>query len=191
MSTPRPTDPAPAVVDLDGISLQPLEPDHAPLVVQLMEQRGHRYILDLRPNVQGIRSALSMLAGQTWTLPLAAIRGTECIGMATTALPNVKSLSASFTALFVDPAESTLPLAMFIRHLLWNFPLHRLYAHIPAMDLTREYVELLGSVGFVEEGTLQQHLVAAGQRFDVHVLGLLRPDFDAWAAANEPRLRLT
>lgn len=184
-------DPPPSVAQLDEWSLELLAPVHAPLVVQLLNQRGHRYLLDIPADAATIAGAIAALSKEPWTLPLAVVRGSECIGMATTALPNIKALHASLTTLFVEPAESTLPLAMCVRHLLWMYPLHRLYAHIPAMDLTREYVELLRSVGFVEEGTLKDHAVIGGQRFDMVALGLLRQDFESWAQAHEPRLALT
>ncbi len=190
LTSPPRTDPAPAVVDLDGWSLQPLRPEHAPLVVQLLGLRGHRYVLDIPADEATIARALTDLPREPWTLPLAVVRDDECVGMATTALANVKALHASLTALFVDPPRSTLPLAMCVRHLFWMFPLHRMHAQVPAMDLTNEYVELLMSVGFTDEGRLVSHAVIAGQTFDMVALGLLRSDFDAWCDEHEPRLSL-
>ncbi len=183
-------DASPAIVDLDGWSLLPLVPDHAPLVAQLLGERGNRYVLDVPPDEGMIRAALVDLPRQPWSLPLAIAREEGCMGVAATALANVKALHASLMALFVDPARATLPLAMAIRHLFWSFPLHRLHAQIPAIDLTAEYVELLRSVGFEDEGRLVGHALIAGQPFDMVTLGLLRRDFERWCDAHEPRLAL-
>jgi hypothetical protein len=181
----------PAVVALDGWSLQPFTADEAPLLAQLLAQRGHRYVLDVSPDEATLRAVLAEIIKSAWTLPCAFVRGDEMAGFATTALPNVRALHAAFTALFVEPSEARLPLAMYVRHLFWSFPLHRLHAQIPDLDLTREYVELLTSVGFAVEGRLVDHSHIGGQTFDVVALGLLRPDFEAWIASNEPRLTLS
>jgi len=186
----RTRDPAPAVVDLDGFTVQPLEPGHAALVVDLLGCRGNRYVLDFPADADTVAAAITSIAREPWSLPLGAVRDGELVGVATTALANLKSLNAGFTALFVDPPSAKLPLAMMVRHLFWTFPLHRLYAHIPAMDLTQEYVDLLTSVGFINEGRLVDHAVIGGQPFDMVTLGLLRPDFERWCAAHEPRLDL-
>lgn len=181
---------APAVVELDGWSLEPLVPDHAPLVAQLLGLRGNRFVLDIPADEGLIRVALADLPRQPWSLPLAVVRDGACMGVATTALPNVKALHASLMALFVDPPGSSLPLAMAVRHLFWTFPLRRLHAQIPAMDLTKEYVDLLTSVGFADEGRLVAHAIIGGQAFDMVALGLLRSEFEAWCAEHEPRLSL-
>jgi hypothetical protein len=183
--------PSPAVVELDGWSLEPLQPEDAPLVLELVAQRGHRYIFDVAPDEKAIAAVLADLPRQPWTLPLMMVKDDSCAGMATTALPNFKSLHSSVVALFVDPAASVLPLAMYLRHVFWNFPLRRLHAQIPVMDLTREYVELLCAVGFKDEGRLVNHTIIAGQQFDMAALGLLRADFEEWCATNEPRLSLS
>lgn len=180
----------PAVVELDGWALEPLVADDAPLVAQLLQQRGHQYMLEMAPDEMFIRSAIAELAAQPLALPLMILRDQYCGGVATTALANVRTLSASLIALFVDPPGATLPLAMYVRQLFWTFPLRRLYAQVPAMDLTREYVDLLGSVGFVDEGRLVSHAEIGGQAFDVVTLGLLRQDFEDWCAVHQPRLAL-
>ena len=181
---------APAVVEHEGISLQRLEPQHAAVVASLLRMRGHQFILDIPTDEGTITQALVELAKQPWTMPLAAVRDGECLGVATTALPNVKSLHANFTALFVDPDSARLPLAMCVRHLFWNFPLHRLYTQVPDMDLTREYVDLLTSVGFDVEGRLVDHALVGGRPFDMVALGLLRPAFEKWCGEHEPTLVL-
>jgi hypothetical protein len=190
-SDSEPRDPVPAVVELDGWTIRLLEPSHSELVVQLLAQRGNRYVLDM-PNADAatVTALIGELSRSPWTLPLAATRDGELFGVGTTALADVKSLHASFTSLFVDPPAARTPLAMIVRHLFWSFPINRLHVQIPAMDLTREYVELYTSVGFVDEGRLVAHALVGGQPFDIAVLGLLRRDFEAWTDAEEPRLGL-
>ena len=148
-------------------------------------------MLDVPADAGSIASLIELLRREPWSLPLAVIKEGECVGVATTALASIKSLNASLMTMFVDPSTATTPLAMCVRHLFWNFPLHRLHCQVPLLDLTREYVDLLTSVGFEDEGRLVEHAVIGGQRFDVATLGLLRPRFDAWCGGNEPRLCLT
>ena len=179
-----------AIIDHEGISLQRLEPQHAGVVAALLKMRGHQFILDIPADEAVIAQALVELPKQPWTMPLAAVRDDECLGVVTTALPNVKSLHANLTALFSDPDSARIPLAMCVRHLFWNFPLHRLHAQVPDMDLTREYVDLLGSVGFEVEGRLVDHALVGGRPFDMVALGLLRSDFEQWCDANQPALTL-
>lgn len=182
--------PAPAILELDDCSLARLEPDDAPLAVELLAQRGNRYVHDLPSDEAALRTAIAELPRQTYALPLAILRGKDVVGMASTVLGNPRTLNASLLAMFVDPPGSTSHLALYLRHVFWNFPLHRLYLHVPDMDLTREYIDLYMSVGFCDEGRLTQHEMIGGQPFDMAVLGLLRPDFQAWCTAHEPRLSL-
>jgi len=191
MGTPTRPTAVPSVLGLDGFELVPLEPHHAPQAIQLMALRGNRFILELGDNHDEVALLLAELIKAPWALPLALLHGENCVGMATTALPNLKSLNSSVLALFTDPPGSTLPLALYLRHVFWNFPVHRLYCHIPSIDLTQEYLDLYRSVGFVEEGRLYGHAVIAGQSIDVAVFGLLRSDFEAWCLVHEPRLSLS
>jgi hypothetical protein len=190
LSTTRPSDASPAITELDGWTLDPFVPEEAPLLAKLIEHRGHRYVLDIPADPAVIGQLLAEVAKQPWSLPLAIARGDELAGFATTALPSVQALHASVAALFVDPSTARVPLAMYLRHLFWSFPLRRLHTQLPDLDLTREYVDLLTSVGFVVEGRLRDHATVGGQTFDVVALGLLRPDFEAWCAEHEPRLSL-
>ncbi len=191
MSHPGTTPEAsPAVTELDGVTIERLHPDHAHLVATLLDLRGHRHLIDLDPDPNTIATLLRTLSQQPWAMPLAAIRDGECIGIGTTALADVKSLNAAFLTMFVEPAQAHLASAMMVRHLFWTFPIRRLHVQIPDMDITREYADLLTTIGFEHEGRLVDHVHAAGRTFDVLTLGLLRPDFEQWCDANEPRLRL-
>jgi hypothetical protein len=179
-----------SVTSLDGLDLVPLEPVHAPLVLEMVGRRANRYLIELGSNADQVAQMLAELRRAPWSLSMAVLRGDECIGMATTALANLRSLHASVLALFVDPPSSPLALALFLRHVFWNFPLHRLYTHVPMLDLTAEYVRLYQHIGFTNEGCYVAHALVAGQTFDVAALGLLRSEFESWCAAHEPRLTL-
>ena len=187
-----PSDPGShSVVALDGLELTPLQPWHAPQLLQLIERRGNRYLLDLGgASADQLGAAVAELAKAPWSLPMAILRDDYCVGMATTALANLRSLNASLTALFVDPPSSRTALALYLRHVFWNFPLTRLHTQIPVLDLTAEYLGLYLSAGFVDEGRLVGHAQVGGQYFDAAALGLLRTDFQQWCAEHEPRLVL-
>jgi hypothetical protein len=178
------------VYELDGWSLEPLDSRDGMLIAELLVQRGHRYLLDFPPDPDLIGGAVDLLAKEPWTLLLGTIRDDVCAGVATTFATNVKNGCANLVALFVDPANAALPLALYMRHLFWSFPINRLYAHIPDMDMTREYIDLYQAAGFVDEGRLVKHAVIGGHEFDVVTLGLLRSDLAEWCRANEPRLAL-
>ena len=172
------------------LSLVPLEPDDAPQVMELATHRGNGFLVDFGASEAGVRDLLAQLSASTWALPMAILHGEDCIGMATTSLANTKSLHASVLGLFVEPAAATEAFALYLRHVFWNFPLHRIYAHVPVLDVTREYLTLFASVGFVDEGRLVDHVIAAGQPFDVATLGLLRHDFQAWCSSTASELAL-
>jgi hypothetical protein len=190
LSPPSVHQAAPAIVELDGWTLEPFDLEDAPLLAELLALRGHRYILEVPPDPALLRVILTELVTQPWTQPMTVVREDAFAGFATTALANVRALHTSIGALFVDPGPATLPLAMYVRHLFWSYPLHRLHTQIPDLDLTREYIALLTSIGFVEEGRLPEHALVGGQVFDVVSLGLLRSDFDRWTQDHEPRLSL-
>lgn len=185
------TAPAGSVVSLDGLELVPLEPAHAAIVLEMATRRGNQYLIDLGRDEEEVARVLAQLARAPWALSLAVLRGAECVGMATTGLANLRSMNASILGMFVDPPSAGPALALCIRHLFWNFPLHRIHTQVPLLDLTREYVDLYRAVGFEDEGRLHDHALVGGQAFDAAVLGLLRPEFEAWCAAHEPRLALT
>ena len=182
--------PIDAITARDGLRLVPLEPEDARAVMDLATQRGNALLVDLGTDERAVAGLLAQLASSTWALPMAILRGEYCIGMATTSLADVTSLTARVLAMFVEPPTATAALALYVRHVFWTFPLRRLHAQVPVLDLTREYLELYGSAGFLDEGRLIDHVVVAGQSFDVAALGLLRGEFDDWCAARMPELAL-
>ena len=154
----------------------------------MVAQRGNRFLFDVGDDPDQIANMLSELRKAPWSLTMAIVRDEQCLGMATSGLANLRSLHASVLALFVDPSDAASALALYVRHLFWNFPLRRLHAQVPLMDLTEDYVDLYSRVGFRDEGRLSAHAVIAGKAFDVATLGLLRTDFEDWCDQHEPRL---
>ena len=152
--------------------------------------RGNRHLIELGSDPDQIAQLLARLKAGTWSLPIAVLSGDLCIGMATTALADTKGMHVSLLSMFVDPPAASRALALYLRHVFWTFPVRRIHVQVPDLDLVREYVALYESVGFVNEGRLVNHLIVAGQSFDVITLGLLRADFESWAQAQEPDLGL-
>jgi len=68
--------------------------------------------------------------------------------------------------------------------------MHRIYVQMPVVNATAEYVQLLKSVGFEEEGVVSDHALIAGRTYEVTALGMLRREFEAWCLQNEKRLVL-
>lgn len=183
-----PPPPVSSVTRLDGLELIALEPQHAPVLIDLARQRGHPYLLDIPNDPDAVGRTINELRATPWALPLAIVRGDECLGIATTSLANVRALHCSLASLFVDPANASTALALYVRHVFWNFPLRRLHVHVPRMDLTREYEDLYRGIGFVDEGVLRDHAYIAGHAFDVAALAISREEAARWCAEHEPRL---
>ena len=183
--------PAPAVVALDGYELVALEPADAPQVLELVALRGNRYLIDLGASEHEVARLIADLSQAPWSLPLAVLHGDVCVGMATTSLANLKSLNASLLALFTDPPGSATALALYLRHVFWNFPLHRLHVQIPVSGPDP------GVRGAVPVGGLRGGGAPRRPRRDRRPV-LRRdgararsgPDFESWCVANEPRLAL-
>jgi hypothetical protein len=122
--------------------------------------------------------------------PMLCLRNGEVIGASATSQRNRRSLNAHLTLIFTNPLEATLPAAMCVRHLFWSMPLHRLYVQMPMVGPADQYVAMLSSVGFREEGRVRDFAVVNGESTGVVVMGVLRPEFEAWCQANEKRLAL-
>jgi len=134
---------------------------------------------------------LDWLHNQLWSLPMALTRAGEPIGVAFTIGANVQNLNARLVVLARDPGLCTKLLPMYVRHVFWSFPVHRLYVQSPSDPSVAAYVELFRASGFLAEGCLKEHQGMAGRYHDVLVFGLLRPDFERWCAEHEPALDLT
>jgi hypothetical protein len=136
------------------------------------------------------RAFVGEVASRVWSLPLVCVRAGDPVGMCFMNVAQFKNLNAYLVALFVQPEEAALPLALYIRHAFWSFPLHRLYVQLPATAAAIPHLETLERVGFQREGTLVAHVKAARGPQDVIVVGLLRDEFERWCKQNEPRLEL-
>ncbi len=88
------------------------------------------------------------------------------------------------------PGEASHPLAIYVRHLFWSQPLHRVYVQFPVAEDATDYIDLLKRAGFVDEGVVTGYALVRGQPSDVAVLGILRREFEAWCLQNEKRLIL-
>ena len=102
----------------------------------------------------------------------------------------LKNLNAYLVALFSRPADAVLPLALYIRHAFWSYPLHRLYSQLPSLPELLPHREALMAVGFKNEGSLVAHIATADGPVDAVAVGLLRDEFNQWSKQNEPRLVL-
>jgi RimJ/RimL family protein N-acetyltransferase len=91
---------------------------------------------------------------------------------------------------FNKPAEAVKPLAVYVRHVFWSSPLHRVYVQLPLLAGATAYIRLLLGSGFQQEGVVRGHAYVDGRPRDVAVIGLLRRDFEAWCRENELRLAL-
>jgi RimJ/RimL family protein N-acetyltransferase len=139
----------------------------------------------------GYRHFLGRLSKLPWSLPCACLVDGRAIGVCFMRVPQLKHLSAYLVPLFADAGAAHRPLALYMRHAFWTFPLHKLYTHVPAHESAEPYASLLRRAGFREEGTLKDHAVAGDRTIDALLFGLLRAEFDAWCAAHEPRLLLS
>jgi hypothetical protein len=178
------------MASLDGLSLRRLTTADATLALEIALAGDHPHLFDIPTSLDGCRALIERTRAQPWGLPMLCLRDGRPVGWVITGLSNVRALNAFLLAVFLEPSEATLALALCVRHLFWNFPLHRLYTQFPLIPAATSYRRLYTRAGFQEEGVMLQHAVVAGQSSDVVVFGLLRGEFDAWAAANEPRLSL-
>jgi hypothetical protein len=177
------------VLELDGFSIHPLGADDFPHVSSLQRSIPPD-VFQLPRTEQAYRAFMADLARKPWSLPFVCARAGEPLGICFMSVAQVKNLNAYLVALFSEPAASTLPLALYIRHAFWTFPLHRLYAQLPALNTVVPQMENLIQVGFKREGMLVAHVAGADGPEDAIVVGLLRNEFDLWCEQNEPRLAL-
>jgi hypothetical protein len=177
------------MIELGGDSLRRLTADDLPAVLRLREATP----LDLfaLPSSQSeLAGFLELLAKKPWSLPMLCYHEAVATGLCFMNLGQLKNLNAYLIALFERPATSERLLALYVRQAFWSYPLHRLYAQLPSRPDVQPHIDLLLGSGFSREGTLERHIEAAGQPLDAVVLGLLRDEFDAWCAQNEPKLSL-
>jgi hypothetical protein len=182
--------PVPAVPSLDGFSLRRLTAADAVVALEITLAGDHPLLFDIPTSLDGCRALIESARARPWGLPMLCLRDGRPAGWVVTGLDNLRALNAFVLAVFLEPSEASLALALCVRHLFWNFPLHRLYTQFPLIPAAASYRQLYARAGFKEEGVMLQHAVVAGQTADVVVFGVLRDEFDEWAIANEPRLSL-
>ena len=192
MSAPSARQPAPALLDLDGHAVRRLGADARDLeaVLAIHQHGANPLLLELPDTAEAAVQMLQQLQTQAFGLPLIVHRDGAPFALAATAIPNVKSLNAYLLFMSVAPDDSALALALCVRHVFWNFPLHRLYTHLPLTQGLEEYEHSFSGAGFSRDGLLPEHLALGGRFCDVASLGLLRTAFDAWCATADPRFSL-
>lgn len=178
-----------SIVERGGIALRQLTPDDAPLLLSLRREGRNAALLEGLLDVDELaRGFLEALKLDLWALPMVATRDGRPCGVLLNTETDLQSLNCRLVALFSRPERSRLPLALYLRHLFWSLPLHRVYARVPAP--LEDCERLYESLGFACEGSLAAHQLHAGRLVDVRLLGLLRRDFDAWCEEREPWLAL-
>jgi hypothetical protein len=122
---------------------------------------------------------LAQAGMELWFTPMTCVYDGQEQGLLLNVQTDIGSLNTRVIALLRDPLAHRTALALYARHLLWSYPLHRLYVELPATSCS--WQEAFRRTGFIEEGRLVEHAMIAGQGLDVLVFGMLRRDFERWA----------
>lgn len=183
----RPLQATLSVLQIDGYTWRPALASDAADLDRVASSGANRTLFQLPQSADEFAAALGEPG---FRLAFTCVRGAECVGAAATGTRSQRSLNVQLRCFFSDPRAATLPLAAYVRHIFWTLPMHRVHVQLPCIDGADEYVELLKSVGFGEEGVVRAHALVAGVPRDVVVLGLLREEFEAWCLQHESRLAL-
>jgi len=175
------------VLELDGYAWRRALPEDAATLDQLAAHGSNRVLFNLPSSADEFTARVG---GAGLRLPMLCAYEGEFIGAGAFAARSNRDLNAILVSFFVEPSTATQALAMYVRHLFWSWPFHRLYAQLPLVDGGAGYLALLTAIGFVEEGVVPEHALIAGRPCDVAVLGILRREVEAWCQANESRLAL-
>ena len=181
---PRPTA---GVLEIDGFAWRHAGPPDAPAFEALASRDGNRTLFNLPGSEEEFAARVNRPG---FRLAMLCLRGQKPIGAAATFARDQRSLNLQLMCFFAQPAGSVLPLAVYVRHLFWSLPLHRIYVQLPLVGGAASYTRLLTSAGFQEEGVVRGHGLVRGRPCDVALLGLLRKDCEAWCQENESRLAL-
>jgi hypothetical protein len=178
---------SPAVLEIDGCGWRRAAPADASTLEGLAARNGNRVLFDL----PGSADEFAARVGRPgFRLPMLCLRGSTPVGAAATTMRNNRSLNLRLMCFFAQPARASLSLAVYVRHLFWSLPLHRVYVQLPLTAGATAYTRMLIGAGFQEEGVVARHALLGGRPCDVAVLGVLRRDFEAWCLENESRLAL-
>jgi hypothetical protein len=177
------------LINLDGDSLRRLTSDDLPAVLRLREAApGEMFHLPV--GAAELAAFMDYLANRRWSMPMLCCHEGKPSGLCLMSMGQLKNLNSYLVPLFEQPATAERMLALYLRQAFWAFPLHRLYTQLPKTLEVEPHIDLLRRCGFKDEGRLVGHLEIKGRPVDVAVFGLLRGEFDAWCATNDPRLSL-
>jgi len=178
---------SPPVLELDGLRWREASPDDAAELAQLVAASHADLAYGLPLSEAAIGAALNRPGLRHAML---CTRGPRVVGAAATRNRNQQAQNLQLACLFARPAGAGAALAVYVRHLFWSLPLHRVYAQFPAVPGTAGQERLLRAAGFTCEGRLAGQALIGGRALDLLCYGLLRRDFDRWCQENEPRLAL-
>lgn len=179
--------PTPGVLELDGFAWRTAGPSDAVTLEALAARDGNRILFNL-PGSEDEFAA--RVGGPGFRRAMLCFKENGPIGAAATRARDQRSANLQLMCFFVQPARAVLPLAVYVRHLFWSAPLHRVYLQLPMIAGAAGYIRLLQSVGFQQEGLVRGHGLVRDRPCDVALLGLLRTDCEAWCQENESRLAL-
>ena len=179
--------PTAGVLELDGFGWREARPTDAPKLEALASLDGNRTLFNL-PGSEPEFAA--RVGGPGFRRAMLCFQDNATIGAAGTRSRDQRNANLQLMCFFAEPPKAVLPLAMYVRHLFWSAPLHRVYLQLPVVAGAPAYIGLLNSVGFQQEGLVRGHGLVGGEPCDVALLGLLRVDCEAWCQENESRLVL-
>jgi hypothetical protein len=184
-----PERPASSVSSSDGAEIRPLLDDDYPLVRELY-RFGDNAIVVGSLDVERA-DFVSAIRAETWSNPMVLLQEGELVGSVAVAVADTQNRHGRLLVMARAPERCRVALALYLRHVFWSHPLHRLYAMLPArLPQAKSYAELLHDCGFVDEGSLIAHLTIREELYDLDVFGLLRSEFDDWCRDNKPELQL-
>ena len=178
---------SPAVLELDGYAWRPVHAEDADELDRLASRGSNRSLFNLPATAADF---VASMGSRGFELPMLCQHGPSSFGAAFVSLRSNRNLNMMVTCFFATPEVAALALALYVRHLFWSTPFHRVHAQIPLVDGGEAYVALLTGAGLREEGVVHGHVMFGGQPHDLAVLGVLREEFEAWCREKESRLAL-
>jgi hypothetical protein len=182
--------PSPAKIQMAGYTLRKATFDDALSLIDLSKMTHNSTISHVPDTEENCKVFLRSLRYQSWSLPMVVLRENSIVGFVYTIESDVQCLSMRLVALFSNPVLAWCPLAMYIRHLFWNFPARRISAEFPITQETSPYLDLYQQAGMQHEGTLRWHAIVHGQRCDVAFLAVLYDEFNMWYQEHERNLEV-
>jgi hypothetical protein len=185
-----PERPASSVSFADGAEIRPLTDGDQAFVRDLYRYRDNAIVAGSLE----VESAdfVAAVRAMPWSTAMVLEQDREAMAVAVITSVDTHSRNGRLVLLTQAPQRCQTALGLYLRHVFWSHPLHRLYAVLPArLPQSGGYAELLHGCGFVDEGHLVAHLSWKGRRHDMAVFGLLRPEFDSWCRESRPALLLS